>query len=162
MESLNGIVELLGTLRAGGHVEFIVGLVGSGHQLRVQLALERADGRGTTGSVLGNDGESGAGSDIPEERELASYREPVFELGNAAPPRIGSTNAAVWTLLKHLPSPFTREQFEAVIPKATRYDAATGEFGISTRWRNIKLAKQGYFSEFKKRGWIVPVHRAEE
>ena len=89
--------------------------------------------------------------------------EPLFEVGHSVPPpRVGSVNAAVWTLATQLRSPFTRDQFEAVVPKAMRYNPVTGAFGVRTRFEGIKRARQAYFSEFKKRRWLVRVQPAPD
>jgi hypothetical protein len=94
------------------------------------------------------------------DSEYTAYGEPMYELNRAArPPRVGSTNSAVLTLLKHLPASFTRDQFEAVIPRAMRFDPSTGNFGVHTTFPTVKRAQQVYFAEFKKRGWVVPVRR---
>ena len=89
--------------------------------------------------------------------ERISDVEPLYELDHTVPPpRVGSVNSAVLTLLEQLPLSFTRDQFEAVIPHAMRFNTATGHFGVRTTFPNIQRAKQAYFSEFKKRRWVVP------
>jgi len=89
--------------------------------------------------------------------EYTAHGEPLYELDqNARAPRIGSVNSAVLALLKQLPPSFTRNQFEAVIPKAMRYNPVTRNFGVRTTFPSIQRAQQAYFSEFKKRGWVVP------
>jgi hypothetical protein len=64
-------------------------------------------------------------------------------------------NSAVLELLKQLPPSFTRDQFEAVIPKAMRFNPVTGGFGVPTTFPNLQRAQHAYFSEFKKRRWVV-------
>ena len=104
---------------------------------------------------------SGNGDDeAAASSEHTDYGEPLYELDlTVQPPRVGSMNSAVLTLLKLLPASFTRDQFEAVIPKAMRFNPVTRNFGVKTGFPTIKRAQQAYFSEFKKRGWVVP-HKA--
>jgi hypothetical protein len=84
--------------------------------------------------------------------------QPLYQLDvSVRPPRVGSVNSAVWTLAGQLPSPFTRDQFESVVPKAMRYNPVTGAFGVRTSIQGIRQARQAYFSEFKKRRWLVHV-----
>jgi hypothetical protein len=93
--------------------------------------------------------------------EHTAYGEPLYELDRTVtPPRVGSVNSAVLTLLKQLPPSFTRDQFEAVIPKAMRFNPVTGNFGVRTTFPSIRRAQQAYFSEFKKRRWVVPLEPA--
>jgi hypothetical protein len=89
---------------------------------------------------------------------ITVYGQQLYELDRMAPPpRIGSVNSAVLALLRRLPARFTRNQFESVVPKAMRYNPVTKQFGVQTSFLNIRRAQQAYFSEFKKRGWVVPV-----
>jgi hypothetical protein len=95
--------------------------------------------------------------------EYTPYGKPLYELDRTVqPPRVGSMNSAVLTLLKQLPPAFTRDQFEAVVPKAMRFNPVTRNFGVRTSFLTIERAQQAYFSEFKKRGWVVPVKPAPE
>jgi hypothetical protein len=89
---------------------------------------------------------------------ITEYGEQLYELDRMAPPpRIGSVNSGVMALLRQLPARFTRDQFESVVPKAMRYNPVTKQFGVQTNFPNIRRAQQAYFSEFKKRGWVVQV-----
>ena len=93
--------------------------------------------------------------------EYTAYGEPLYKLDHTIPPpRVGSVNSAVLTLLRQLPPSFTRDQFEAVVPKAMRFNPVTGKFGVKTSFPNIRRAQQAYFSEFKKRQWVAPIKRA--
>jgi hypothetical protein len=93
-----------------------------------------------------------------EEFGITVYGQQLYELDpTTAPPRIGSVNSAVLALLRQLPQRFTRNQFESVVPRAMRYNPVTKEFGVQTNFPNIQRAQHAYFSEFKKRGWVVPV-----
>lgn len=92
------------------------------------------------------------------EPGITIYGQQLYELDPMArPPRIGSLNSAVLALLRQLPARFTRNQFESVVPKAMRYNPVEKQFGVQTTVRDIRRAQQSYFSEFKKRGWVVPV-----
>jgi hypothetical protein len=70
---------------------------------------------------------------------------------------IGSMNSAVLAQLKRLPTEFTRGQFESAVPRAMRFNPVTKHFGVRTKLPSIRRAQQAYFSEFKKRGWVVSV-----
>lgn len=77
------------------------------------------------------------------------------------PPRTGSINWEVWDRAAQLPQPFTRSQFESVVGPAMRYDAVTEKFGIPTNFPTLRRARQQYFSEFRKRQWIVEVKSSQ-
>jgi hypothetical protein len=92
------------------------------------------------------------------ESGITVYGQQLYELDRtAAPPRIDSVNSAVLALLRQLPQRFTRNHFESVVPRAMRYNPVTKEFGVQTNFPNIRRAQHAYFSEFKKRGWVVRV-----
>jgi len=96
--------------------------------------------------------------DIPVTATGMAFGEPLYRLnGTVPPPRIGSMNSAVLTQLKRLSPVFTRSQFESVVPRAMRFNPVTKQFGVRTNFPTIQRAQQAYFSEFKKRRWVVPV-----
>jgi hypothetical protein len=109
---------------------------------------------------------SGSGSGLIEAAASSGYTtygERLYKLDRTVqPPRVGSMNSAVLTLLNQLPPAFTRDQFEAVVPKAMRFNPVTRNFGVRTSFPTIERAQQAYFSEFKKRGWVVPVKPAPD
>ena len=91
------------------------------------------------------------------EPRITVYGQQLYELDRmASRPRMGSVNSTVLALLQQLPARFTRNQFESVVPRAMRYNPVTKQFGVQTSFPNIRRARQVYFSEFKKRGWVVP------
>jgi hypothetical protein len=111
---------------------------------------------------LAGDGASHAEAEVDPTRldALLAATEEMFQINqHARPPREGSTNSAVWKLAQQLPAAFSRKQFESVVPVAMRYDPNTRQFGITTKFSfyGITRACQQYFSEFKKREWIVPI-----
>jgi hypothetical protein len=150
---LNGMLE---AVAAAGTVRLRVVL---------DLKLEEFQFVNGSGEHPHGPGAAASGSDDAEAAaisEYTAYGERLYELNPNAPvPRMGSVNAAVLTLLKQLPADFTRDQFEAVIPKAMRFDPVTGSFGVRTAFPSIRRAQQAYFSEFKKRGWVVPMQRPQ-
>ena len=93
---------------------------------------------------------------LPPAGSRSRYRGPMYRVNTEAqPPRRGSTNWEVWERALKLPPPFPRDQFESVVGPAMRYDATTGTFSIATNFRDLRQAQQAYFSEFRKRRFIV-------
>lgn len=124
----------------------------------VDLKLEGFSLLGEENELDGCSGPSVSIDTSSVEPGITAYGQQLYELDRMAPPpRIGSVNSAVLALLRQLPARFTRNQFESVVPKAMRYNPVTKQFGVKTSFPDIRRAQHAYFSEFKKRGWVVPV-----
>jgi hypothetical protein len=111
-------------------------------------------------SVSGRSGRGGLPGvvDAAGRDSFSAVTGQLYQLNrNARAPREGSMNSTVWELIKRLPATFSRQQFESVVPAAMKYDFGTQKFGIETSFNSIRRARQAYFSEFKKRDWIIPV-----
>jgi hypothetical protein len=127
-------------------------------RLAVDLKLESFSLMGEENEREGRSGPSILIEAASVEPGITVYGQQLYELDRTTrPPRMGSVNSAVLALLRQLPVRFTRNQFESVVPNAMRYNSVTKQFGVQTSFRNIRRAQQAYFSEFKKRGWVVPV-----
>lgn len=153
MERTNLLNELLENVAAAGTL-----------RLRVVLDFRLEDFRLLNGGDVGERPRSpeATHAEAAASSGYTAYGEPLYELDHTSPPpRIGSVNSAVLALLKQLPPVFTRDQFEAVIPKAMRFNPVTGKFGVRTTRPSIQVAQHAYFSEFKKRGWVVPLRPAQ-
>jgi hypothetical protein len=101
-------------------------------------------------------GSSGPSNSAPPTMTQSQYPGPVYKINSQVqPPRRGSTNWEVWDRASKLPSPFTRADFESVVGPAMQYDNASGKFQISTNFRDLRQAQQAYFSEFRKRKFII-------
>jgi hypothetical protein len=131
-------------------------------RLTVSLDLELQDYR-FLDELEGHAPASGSDApapDFPIMPEYTAFGEPLYKLDTSvAPPRIGSMNSTVLGQLKRLPTEFTRSQFESVVPRAMRFNPVTKQFGVQTNFPSIQRAQQAYFSEFKKRGWVVAVDK---
>ncbi len=104
--------------------------------------------------------EPDAGLEEPLATSDSASGEPLYELNPAAqPPRVGSMNFSIVALLKQLPPTFTRGQFEGEVSRAMNFNPKTGYFGVRTNFPTLKRAQQAYFSEFRKRQWIMPFTR---
>jgi hypothetical protein len=139
---------ILGQLITAGRIRLTVSL---DLELQDYRFLDELEGHAPAAS-----GSDAPPSDSPITPEYTAFGEQLYKLNSSVqPPRIGSMNAAVLAQLKRLPTEFTRSQFESVVPRAMRFNPVTKQFGVQTNFPSIQRAQQAYFSEFKKRGWVV-------
>jgi hypothetical protein len=141
--------EVLQQLQAAGRVRL---------RFTADLILEGFSLPGDENEVGERPGPSESLDGTPVDSGITVYGQQLYRLDATVPaPRIGSVNSAVFALLRQLPPQFTRNQFESVVPRAMRYNPVTKEFGVHTNFPNIRRAQHAYFSEFKKRSWVVTV-----
>jgi hypothetical protein len=141
---------ILGQLATAGRVRLTLSL-----DLELQDFKFLDEHEGYTSATSGSDAPP---PDVPFTPEYVAFGEPLYKLNGAVPPpRIGSMNSAVLAQLKRLPTEFTRTQFQSAVPRAMRFNPVTKQFGVQTKLPSIRRAQQAYFSEFKKRGWVVAV-----